>query len=90
MLDYHAFWNATNDDAWYRANGVTTVRPLNAASRGASHFRGHEVDFTALYKFNSHVALQTGYSVFFAGDYLADTEASDNAHFGYVQVQFDF
>ncbi len=90
MLDYHLYWMATNDDAWYRVNGTTTVRPLNAASRSASNFRGQEFDVTAVYKLNPHVALQAGYSLFVAGSYLADTGASDNAHFGYLQVQFDF
>ena len=90
MLDYHLYWNATNDDAWRRVNGVTAVRPLNAAARNAGSFRGHEVDLTAIYKVNPHVGLQAGYSLFVAGDYLAKTGASDNAHFGYLQVQIDF
>jgi Alginate export len=90
MLDYHLYWNATNDDAWRRVNGVTAVRPLNAAARNAGSFRGHEFDLTALYKIGPHVGVQAGYSLFVAGDYLADTGASDNAHFGYLQVQIDF
>lgn len=90
MLDYHLYWNASNDDAWRRVNGVTGVRPVNAAARNASSFRGQEFDVTAMYKFNPHVALQAGYSLFLAGDYLSDTGADDNAHFGYVQVQIDF
>ncbi len=90
MLDYHLYWNASNDDSWRRVNGVTAVRPVNAAARGASNFRGQEIDLTAVYKWNPHVSLQAGYSLFIAGDYLSDTGAGDNAHFGYVQVQFDF
>jgi hypothetical protein len=90
MLDYHLYWNATNDDAWRRVNGVTAVRPLNAAARNASSFRGQEVDVTALYKVSPHAGLQAGYSLFVAGDYLRDTGANDNAHFGYLQVQIDF
>ncbi len=90
MLDYHLYWNASNDDAWRRVNGVTAVRPLNAAARDADHFRGQEIDLTAIYKLNPHISLQAGYSLYIAGSYLSDTGASDNAHFGYVQVQFDF
>jgi hypothetical protein len=90
MLDYHAYWNASNDDAWYRVNGVTRVRTLNAAARNARSFRGHEIDFTASCKLNAHVGFMAGYSHFFAGNYLADTGASDDANFAYVQVQFDF
>ena len=90
MLDYHLYWNASNDDAWRRVNGVTAVRPVNAAARDASSFRGQEFDLTAIYKLNPHVAFQAGYSLYLAGDYLSDTGAADNAHFGYVQVQIDF
>ncbi|GEP42083.1 alginate export family protein [Brevifollis gellanilyticus] len=90
MLDYHIYWNADSGDAWRRVNNQTRVRPVNAAARSADKYRGQEFDITAIYKFNPHVALQTGYSFFLAGDYLAQTGASDNAHFGYVQLQFDF
>jgi|UniRef100_UPI003783D889 hypothetical protein len=90
MLDYHLYWNATNNDAWRRVNGVTAVRTVNAAATSAGSFRGQEIDLTAIYKLNPHVGLQAGYSYFMAGDYLANTGAADDAHFGYVQVQFDF
>ncbi len=90
MLDYHLYWNANNADAWYRANGATRVRPLNAASSSASSFRGQEFDLTVSYKFNPHVAMLTGYSYFMAGQYLRDTGFSSDAQFGYVQMQIDF
>ncbi len=90
MVDYHLYWNANNNDAWRRVNNTTTVRPITPAATNASKFRGQEIDVTAIYKWNPHVALQAGYSFFLAGNYLADTGASDNAHFGYLQVQFDF
>jgi hypothetical protein len=91
MLDYHLYWNANNADSWYRVNGVTTVRPLNAAATGAgSTFRGQEIDLTAIYKLHPHVGLMAGYSYYIAGDYLQATGASDDAHFGYVQLQIDF
>lgn len=90
MLDYQLYWNANNNDAWRRVNNQTKVRPNNALASKASTFRGQEIDATVMYKWNPHVALQTGYSFFLAGSYLADTGASDNAHFGYLQVQIDF
>ncbi|MDZ4402602.1 alginate export family protein [Prosthecobacter sp.] len=90
MLDYHLYWMANTADAWYRVNGATRVRPVNGASTSASSFRGQEIDLTAIYKLNSHVALQTGYSVFLPGDYLSDTGPHSTAHFGYFQVQIDF
>lgn len=90
MLDYHLYWMANTADAWYRVNGVTRVRPLNGAAVTADQFRGQELDLTAVYKLNPHVAIQAGYSYFMAGNYLDDTGAEDDAHFGYVQVQLDF
>lgn len=90
MIDYHVYWMANTADAWYRVNGVTRVRPVNGAATSAGAYRGQEIDFTAIYKLNPHVAFQAGYSYFMAGDYLANTGAADDAHFGYVQVQLDF
>ena len=90
MLDYHLYWNLTNDDAWYRVNGVTRVRPLTPAARSASRFRGQELDLTCSWKFNPHASMLAGYNVYFAGDYLKDTGTADNAHFAYLQLQFDF
>lgn len=87
MLDYHLYWMADSADAWYRVNGVTRVRPINA---NASSYRGSEFDVTAIYKVNKNLSLQAGYSVFFAGAYLNDTGAADDAHFGYAQIQINF
>lgn len=89
-FDYNLYWNATNNDAWYGANTTSTVRPVNAAARRASSFRGQEFDLNAYYKFNAHIAFQTGYSIFLADRYLAQTGASDTAQFGYAQLQFNF
>ncbi|MBK8094275.1 MAG: alginate export family protein [Verrucomicrobiaceae bacterium] len=89
-LDAMAFWNATNNDAWFGSNTSTTVRPVNAAARSASNYRGTEFNVNAWYTFNSHMALQTGYALFLPGDYLAQTGASDVAHFGYAQLSFNF
>ncbi len=89
-FDAMTFWNATVADAWYGANTTTTVRPVNAAARRASRYRGAELDVNAWYKLNTHVSLQTGYAFYLAGRYLADTGASDNAHFGYAQLSVTF
>jgi hypothetical protein len=88
--EYHAFWLASTDDVWYRANGVTAVRPLNAAARNADNYTGSEVDVTAQWTVNKHLAVEAGYSHFFAGAYLADTGPSDDADFGYVQATITF
>jgi hypothetical protein len=86
-IDYHLFWAANTHDAWYRANGVTQVRPINAK---ADSFEGSELDLTLKYKVNKNLTLQTGYSHFFAGDYLKATGANDDADFAYFMATIDF
>ncbi len=88
--DFHAFFLASTDDAWYRANGVTAVRPLNALARNAGSYAGSEIDVLATWAVNKNVSIEAGYSHFFAGDYLSDTGASDDADFGYVQATITF
>ena len=89
QIDYHLFWLADTSDAWYRANGTTAVRPITP---GADSFAGSELDVTLAYKFNKNLALQAGYSRFFAGSYLSDAGSgqSDDADFAYMQMQIDF
>ena len=86
-MDYHVFWLADTGDAWYRANGVTAVRPITP---GASNFAGSELDLTVTYKPVKWLALQAGYSHFFAGSYLKDTGAHSDADCVYTQVTFKF
>ena len=88
--DYHAFFLANTNDVWYRANGVTAVRPLTPAARAADNYAGSEVDVLVTWAVNKNVVLEAGYSHFFAGNYLADTGPSDDADFGYVQATFNF
>ena len=88
--EYHAFFLASTDDVWYRANGSTAVRPLKSPARGASNYAGSEVDLTVNYAATKWLTFEVGYSHFFAGDYLADTGASDDADFGYVQAIVTF
>jgi hypothetical protein len=88
--EYHAFWLETTEDFWYRANGITPVRPLNARSRAAGNYAGSEVDFLVQWNVTKNVQVEGGYSHFFAGDYLADTGPSDDANFGYVQAKLSF
>lgn len=90
QLDYHAFWLYTNEDAWYRANGITTVRPVNAAARNADRFVGTELDLTVGYAPAKWLRLLAGYSRFFRGNYLQDTGADDDADFGYLQATVAF
>lgn len=85
-VDYHMFWLADTGDAWYRANGVTQVRPITPSADSSA---GSELDITATYKVTKYLSLLAGYSHFFAGDYLEDTGASSDADFAYLQVKLD-
>ena len=87
QVDYHAFWLADTSDSWYRANGVTTVRPITPA---ADNYVGSEIDLTVTWNVRKELAIQAGYSHFFAGDYLRATGPSDDADFGYVQATLTF
>ncbi len=84
---WHVFWLATTEDAWYRANGVSRVRPRTP---DASSFVGSELDLTLAWKPIKWAEALLGYSHFFAGDYLQDTGASSDADFFYVQVGLNF
>ena len=88
--EFHAFWLASTDDSWYRANGIATVRPLTPVARGASDSVGYEADVTLNYTVSKNLSFEGGYSHFFAGDYLSDTGASDDADFVYLQTSITF
>jgi len=90
QVDYYAHWIANNDDAWYRSNGLATVRPLNAAARNARSYQGSELDFILTWDVMKNIQLQGGYAHFFAGSYLEDTGAHDDANFGYVMATLKF
>lgn len=85
--DLHAFWLDDTGDAWYRANGVTRVRPVSPA---ASNYAGSELDLTISSKLTPHLDILLGYSHFFAGAYLSDTGASDDANFGYLMLTLNY
>lgn len=86
-LDLHGFWLADTGDAWYRTNGTTQVRPI---SPGASNQMGAELDFTVSAKLTKHLDLLVGYSHFFAGSYLHDSGAGDDARFAYTMITLNY
>lgn len=86
-LDYHLFWLADTHDAWYRANGVTQVRPIHA---NADNFVGSEIDLNASWKVTKNITLGAGYSHFFDGDYAKASGAASDADFVYAQVSIKF
>ena len=86
-LDYNAFWLANTNDAWYRANGVTAVRPINPK---ANSFTGSELDASINWKATKNLSFQVGYDHFFAGKYLKATGANSDANFAYAQMTVNF
>ena len=90
QAEFHAFWLASTDDVWYRANGSSAVRPLTPAARTASNYAGSEVDLVVNWSVRKELTVQAGYAHFFAGDYLGGTGAQDDADFGYVQATIAF
>jgi hypothetical protein len=86
-LDFHSFWLTTSGDAWYRANDSTRVRNINP---NANSHTGCELDFTINAKLTQHLDMLFGYSHFFAGAYLADTGARDDASFAYQMLTLNY
>jgi hypothetical protein len=86
-LDIHAFWLADTADTWRRANARTPVRP---ATPGASSFAGMEADILLGCTVSRNCTFTAGYSHFFAGDYLNDTGAGDDANFFYFVTGLKF
>jgi hypothetical protein len=70
------------------------VRPVNAAARKASPFAGSELDLTVGYAPKKWLKVLAGYSHFFAGNYLTDTQTAtagnSDANFGYLQLTLAF
>lgn len=93
-LSWHVFWLAETTDFWYRSNGVATQRAAfggaDVRTLGASNYVGHEIDLAFTYKPTEWLTIFTGYSHFFAGDYIQATGPSDDADFAYLQATFQF
>jgi hypothetical protein len=89
-VEYNAFWIASNQDAWYRSNDITQVRPLNAAAMHAHAYEGCELAFIVTWTASRHLEFEGGYSYFFAGQYLADTGGGSDAQFGYLMSKLKF
>jgi len=85
--DFNWFWLANTDDAWYRANGTTRVRPITP---GAPNYVGSELDILITCQPIKSLVFWLGYSHFFAGGYVSATGPSDDADFGYVQATLNF
>lgn len=85
-VEGHQFARAENTDALYDAGGNV----VRAGDAGSSHDIGREVDVVADYKVNIHVAVQAGYSHFFAGDFISQSGADEDIDFVYASAQHTF
>lgn len=80
------FWiNEEDTDAWYNAG----LKPVRKASGNVDSFAGTELDLTlSANVLNNRAQLIVGYSHFYAGSYIEDTGASDNASWYFLQFKF--
>lgn len=85
-VEGHQFARAEETDALYDAGGNV----VRAGDSGTSRDIGQEVDVVADYKLNLHLALQAGYSHFFAGDFIAQSGPDEDVDFGYLMAQYTF
>ncbi len=87
QADMHFLFLDTPKDSFYSA-GRAVTRTAATSLSGVSPHVGDEIDLLVDYKFNNNVSVQTGYSHFFAGKYLQETGANDDADFFYMQTTF--
>jgi len=84
--DFHLIYLDTPKDNLYAA-GRTIKR---ATVAGADKYVGSELDLLAKLKVTDFCGMLVGYSHFFAGQFLSDTGASDDADYFYVQTVLNF
>lgn len=87
--ELHSFWLPETADAWYRANGSTTIRP-SSAGRSVDDHVGEEIDLALNHALNRYVTVSGGYSHFFTGGFASATGASSDADFGYLMITAGF
>lgn len=85
-FDFHHFQLADENGGWINAAGQT-IRP---GAAGASDELGNEIDLTLKWGVTKALTVQTGWSHFFAGDFVSDTGDDDDADFFYVQAGVKF
>jgi len=86
--DFHFFRLAEAADAWYWASGkIARFDPTGKAGRDL----GREVDLLAQWQVDQNTELFAGYSHFFAGEFMQNTEANgEDADWLFVQLMYKF
>jgi hypothetical protein len=85
-LDAHVFWLDRRKDAWYNAAGAVIRRDPTGA---ASSFVGSEIDVHFRLTVSKSIKVWTGYSRFFAGDFVDDTGRSPDMDWFFLQITLD-
>jgi len=98
--DFHFFWLAQENDAWYQSLGLPWYSPgnPNAAQkfgRGAGNTEknaGNELDLLLKYQYNDAVSWHLGFSHFFAGNVVDTALGGDagDANWFYAQMKVGF
>lgn len=92
--DYHAFWLAHTQDAFYQVSGAPRTSGGYGVNPAAGSFVGTELDLVATYAIKPYAVVQAGYGHFFTGDYvqasLAGSGGSQDADWVYLQTTFTF
>lgn len=79
--DFHLFWLAQENDAWYTSLGLPfylqgftpdAAQKFGRGAGGTANSVGNELDLALKYQFNEAVSWKLGFSHFFAGD-VVDT-----------------
>ena len=84
--DVHLIYLDNPKDNLYGANKLVK----RATVAGADDFVGTELDLLAKYQITPFMSTMVGYSHLFAGRFLKDTGAHDDADFVYVQTVINF
>ena len=73
------------------AHRLNVVNPAASSPHfPPSNYAGAEADFTVNTKLTKHLDMLVGYSHFFAGSYLNDTGAGDDADFAYLMLTLNY
>ena len=101
--DFHLFWLAQENDAWYTGMGLPLYFPgfvpnadvksgFGRGAAGTANNVGNELDLALKYQYNDALSFKLGFSHFFAGavaDTAIGTSAAD-ANWFYSQVKVGF
>jgi hypothetical protein len=86
-VQYHRFYLAETEDAWYNSAGK---RIRKGTSADVSNYVADEVEVIMLYKLFNFLDLEGGYAHFFCGDYVKETDRADDADWVYFQTVITF